>query len=276
VPFHRTTELSTKEVILEPYTVRVKADPPTVATLGERLLIVGMALGPPLILKFTGFELPTPGAGLVTHTCTVPAVAIAAASMDAVNCMELTNVVVRAVPPNVTNEAETKFVPFTVSVKAAPPATALSGEIVVIVGTGLPPLMVKFTGFEVPPPGEGLITFTSAVPPVAIAAAGMVAINCMELTNVMVNAVPPNWTIEAETKFVPFTVSLNAAPPATALVGEIVAIVGDPLGGGLLGGEGGLLKDGLVLHPARNKSLAIPKIPSPVISAALRFMMTPT
>jgi len=35
---------------------------------------------------------------------------MAAASMDAANCMELTNVVVRVVPPNVTNEAETKFV----------------------------------------------------------------------------------------------------------------------------------------------------------------------
>ena len=63
-PFQRTTELSTKESILEPYTVRVKAGPPTVATSGERPLIAGMGLAP-LILKFTGFELPPPGAGLV-------------------------------------------------------------------------------------------------------------------------------------------------------------------------------------------------------------------
>jgi len=105
----------------------------------------------------------------------------------------------------------------------------------------------------------------------AMAAAGMVTINCVELTNVMVSAVLPNWTIEAETKFVPFTVSVNAAPPAMALVGEIVATAGDPLGDGLLGGEGGLLNDGLglVLHPTRNKSLAIPKITSAVISAVL-------
>jgi hypothetical protein len=37
-------------------------------------------------------------------------------------------------------EAATKFVPLIVSVKAAPPATVLFGEIVVIVGVGLDPL----------------------------------------------------------------------------------------------------------------------------------------
>jgi hypothetical protein len=45
-------------------------------------------------------------------------------------------VVVRAVPPKLTIDAATKFVPFIVSVKAAPPGTALAGEIVVIVGVG--------------------------------------------------------------------------------------------------------------------------------------------
>jgi hypothetical protein len=252
LPLHRTTELATKEVKLEPPTVRVKAGPPTVATFGERPLIVGMGLGPPLILKFTEFELPPPSAGFVTNTCALTAVATAAASTDAVRLVELTNVVVRAVPPNVINEAGTKFVPLTVSVKAAPPATALFGEIRAIVGTGLPPLMVKFTEFEVPPPGAGLVTLTGAVPVVAMAAAGMVTINSVELTNVMVSAVLPNRTIEAETKFVPFTVSVNAAPPAMALVGEIVATAGDPLGDGLLDEEGELLNDGFEVHPARN------------------------
>jgi uncharacterized protein (DUF2236 family) len=57
--------------------------------------------------------------------------------MAAANCVALTNVVVHAVPPKFTIEAATKFVPLIVSVKAAPPATALFGEIVVIVGVGL-------------------------------------------------------------------------------------------------------------------------------------------
>jgi len=45
--------------------------------------------------------------------------------------------VVGAAPPKLTIEAATKFVPVIVSVKAVPPATALFGEIAVIVGVGL-------------------------------------------------------------------------------------------------------------------------------------------
>jgi hypothetical protein len=52
----------------------------------------------------------------------------------------LKTVVVTAVPPKLTIEAATKFVPLIVSVKAAPLAMTLFGEIVVIVGVGLDPL----------------------------------------------------------------------------------------------------------------------------------------
>jgi hypothetical protein len=48
--------------------------------------------------------------------------------------MELTNVVTGADPPKLTVEAATKFVPLIVSVKAASPATAVFGEIVLTVG----------------------------------------------------------------------------------------------------------------------------------------------
>jgi len=48
------------------------------------------------------------------------------------------------------------WVPVTVSVNAAPPSTALSGESDVIVGTGLGGgLTVKVSVAEVPPPGPG-------------------------------------------------------------------------------------------------------------------------
>jgi hypothetical protein len=40
----------------------------------------------------------------------------------------------------------------------------------------------------------------------------------------------PNFTVAPATKFVPFTVNVNAAPPAVALVGAIVVIVGTGLG----------------------------------------------
>ena len=145
-PFQRMTELGTKFV---PITAKVKACVPTGAQLGSRELIVGIWLVSLLMAKLTMLELPPPGAELVTITATVPAEAIAAAGMAAVNCVELTNVVVGVVPPKLTIEVARKFIPLTVSVKpAAVPTTALLGEIVVIVGTGLPPPAVE----AVPPP----------------------------------------------------------------------------------------------------------------------------
>jgi hypothetical protein len=54
--------------------------------------------------------------------------------MAAVSCVELRTVVAGVVPPKLTTEAATKFVPLTVSVKPAPPAVALLGEIEAIVG----------------------------------------------------------------------------------------------------------------------------------------------
>jgi hypothetical protein len=102
--------------------------------------------------KFTIFDVPPPDAGLVTITAAVPAEAMAAAGMATVNCEELTNVVVRAVPAKLTTEAETKFVPLTLSVKPdVPPATALVGEMVVIVGRGFPPLPVEAVFAVLPP-----------------------------------------------------------------------------------------------------------------------------
>jgi hypothetical protein len=105
--------------------------------------------------------------------------------------------------------------------------------------------MEKFTALEVPPPGAGLVTVTAGVPAEAMAAAGMAAVNCVELMNVVAGADAPKLTIEAATKFVPLIVSVKAAPPAAAPFGEIVVTVGvglDPPGGG--GGLlGGLLTD---------------------------------
>jgi hypothetical protein len=89
------------------------------------------------MVKLIALEAPPPGAGLVTVTAVVPVEAMVAAAMAAVNCVELTNVVASADPPKLTIEAATKFVPLIVNVKAAPPATLMFGEIVVIVGGGI-------------------------------------------------------------------------------------------------------------------------------------------
>jgi hypothetical protein len=95
--------------------------------------------------------------------------------------------------------------------------------------------MVKVDAFELPPPGAGLVTFTAGVPVEAMLAAGMAAVNCVELTKVVAGADPPKLTIEPATKFVPLIVSVKAAPPGTVQLGEIRLIVGvglDPLGVG--------------------------------------------
>jgi hypothetical protein len=92
--------------------------------------------------------------------------------------------------------------------------------------------MVKLIALEVPPPGPGLVTVTAGVPVEAMLAAGIAAVNWVELTNVVAGADPPKLTVEPATKFVPLIVSVKAAPPAAAVFGEIVVMVGvvlDPL-----------------------------------------------
>ena len=76
-----------------------------------------------------------------------------------VNCVELTKLAVWATLLYVTVEAETKFVPLMVRVCPAAPAVAEVGDKVPMAGTGL--FTVKFTEFDVPPPGAGLVTTTA-------------------------------------------------------------------------------------------------------------------
>ena len=64
-----TVDVVTKFV---PVIVSVSAAAPSVAELGERLVIVGTGL---FTVKLTGIEAPPPGAGLLTTTALIPAVA---------------------------------------------------------------------------------------------------------------------------------------------------------------------------------------------------------
>ena len=131
--------------------------------------------------------------------------------------------------------------------------------------------MVKVDVFELPPPGAGLVTVTAGVPVEAMLAAGMAAVNCVELTKVVAAANPPKLTIEVATKFIPLIVGTKAAAPGTVQLGEIEVIVGvelDPLD------TGGLIDDGLVPppHPARSRRLTIPPTASFLTRAASLFM----
>src|SRR5207249_10488864 len=78
------------------------------------------------------------------------------------------------------------------------------------------------------PPGVGLETVTETVPAVAIAAAVIWAVSWRWLTNVVVRLLPFQRMTEVIAKLFVFevAVSVNAAPPAVALVGEIELSVG--------------------------------------------------
>ena len=84
----------------DPFTASVKAAPPAVALEGESEVRAGTGLGTVvvLIVKASAFEVPPPGAGFTTVTCAVPAVAMSAAVMAAVNWLLVKNVVVRLDP----------------------------------------------------------------------------------------------------------------------------------------------------------------------------------
>jgi hypothetical protein len=75
------------------------------------------------------------------------------------------------------------------------------------------------------------------------------AVICVALTNVVVRGLPSHFTTELLRKFVPFTVRVNAVPPATALLGTRPLIVG----AGLLTAE--TLKETAALVPPPGSGL---------------------
>ena len=83
---------------------------------------------------------------------------------------------------------------------------------------------------EVSPPG--LDTVTEAVPTKAMSAAEISAVNCPEVRNVVGREFEFQFTTEPATKLEPFTVRVNAEPPAVALPGFSTLIAG--VGGALM------------------------------------------
>jgi hypothetical protein len=184
-----------------------------------------------VIVKFNEFDVPPPGVGFTTVIAAVPDAAMSAAVIAAVNCVELTNVVTRALPFHCATELLMKFVPVSVNVNAALPAPVDVGAITVSVGTGFAALMVNVSGFDVVPAGApngftppprftaGVNTVTEAEPTVAISAAVIAAVNCVALTKVVARLPPFHSTVEVLMKLLPLTVSMNDAPPAIAEFG---------------------------------------------------------
>jgi len=208
------------EVKFVPVTLSVNAAPPAVAELGLSAVIVGAG---GLMVNTLAAEVPPL---VVTVTLTVPAEAIIAAVTGAVTVVALLTVVVNEAVPHITVAPVTKFVPVTLSVNAAPPAVAELGLSAVMVGAG--GLMVNTLAVEVPPL---VVTVTFTVPAVAIIAAVTGAVTVVVLLAVVVSEAVPHITFAPEIKFVPVTVSVNAAPPAVAELGLSAVTVG---AGGLM------------------------------------------
>ena len=189
------------------------------------------------MLKVSALEVPPPGEPVNTVTEADPALVISLAKMLALSCVLDTKVVIRSTPFQRTVDAPfTNPVPFTVSVNAAPPAVAEDGFRLERVGTGLlGGLMVKVSALDVPPPGELVKTVTEAEPALAISLAEMLAVSCVLDTKVVVRSAPFQRTVDAPfTNPVPFTVSVNAAPPAVVEDGFKLVRVGTGLLGGLM------------------------------------------
>jgi hypothetical protein len=131
--------------------------------------------------------------------------------------------------PKFTIDPVMKFVPVSVSVTGCPKMPFV-GEIDVNVGTGFGALeIVNAKLAVVPPPGAALVTVTFAVPTAVMSVAKIAAVSCVALTNVVVREFPLNFTCDPFTYPVPFTVKVNAAPPAVAPFGLRDVIVGTGL-----------------------------------------------
>jgi hypothetical protein len=87
--------------------------------------------------------------------------------------------------------------------------------------------ILRFTAFDVPPPGPGFATVTSEIPGLVRKAAGMTALNCVELPEkIVVIAEPLSCTMDCWANPVPFTVSEVSPLPAVTVEGVMEVIAG--------------------------------------------------
>jgi len=220
-PSKLTTEDAVKPV---PVTVIVKVEAPIAFELGEMSDVVGAGL---FTVKVWALDVPPPGVVFVTVMLKVPAVVMSDDGIEAVTLEDETNDVVRGDPSKLTTDPETKPVPVTVIVKVEFPTVFESGEMELVVGTGL--FTVKVWAFEVPPPGVGLTTVIANVPPVTRSAVKTKAVTVEDDTKDVARGLPSNWTVEDATNPVPVTVMTKTGSPAVFVFGEIELVVGTGL-----------------------------------------------
>jgi hypothetical protein len=225
-PFQLMTSPSSKSV---PFTVRVS---PVGLQYGVLFAEVVDAESDVMVGRTIWNEIGVDGfaldAGLATATCAVPTEAISAAGTVAISWAGFSwvgpkYVVAKSVVTlpfvHCTTEHGRRFVPLTVKEKAAAPAVARVCEMETFVGVGGDEVeIVKGEGFERKPELDTVIEIGDALAK-AISEAGMAAVSCVELTNVVTSADvvaradcvagTVHSTTEPFTKFVPVTVRMT-------------------------------------------------------------------
>lgn len=204
------------EVKLVPLTVRVNAAPSARAVAGLRAVMVGAG---GLTTRFTPGDRPPI---VLTVMLDVPTPASRLAGTTAASCVELMYIVVSAFPFHMAAEATVKFDPLMVSVKAAPPATAMDGlRLSRAGGGGRRSVKSKAEEFPLRSLMEMLAVLT-----LALKAAGTTAVSCVSLTQFVASAIVPHITMEDAVKFAPLMVSMKSLPPANAEMGSNEVIDG--------------------------------------------------
>lgn len=177
-------------------------------------------------LKISELEVPPPGSGLTTFTADWLVITTSEEGITAINWVELTKVVGRLIPLNLTMDPATKLLPLTVKVKAALPAIIEAGDMLEMAGKGLFPVTVRVVLPEVPPPVPGLVTATLNVPAVAKSDAVSETFNWLLETKVVGLGEPLMVTCEVLSKLVPFTVMVEAVLPMGIDEDEMPVTVG--------------------------------------------------
>ena len=166
-----------------------------------------------MIEKSRAFDVRLPFCAVIVAS---PCTAIRVAATDAVIWFASTNVVDRAVPFQKTVVPAVNPPPFTVRLKAGPPAVADEGE---------RPLSTRGACVITNDSGVGEIwpgadTLTEAVPANAIRLAGIAAVSCVALPKVVDTAEPFHVTAVLAVNPEPFTVSVNPGLPDTTVAGD--------------------------------------------------------
>ena len=177
-------------------------------------------------VSVTAAEVPPPGAGSVTVTGSVAAVAASAAVTEKLRLVLDATEAGRETPLTETVAPAAKLEPVRVTVvEEAVPAVMVEGARTAAVGSGL--ATVRLAGREVPPPGAGSVTKTVRVPADTCSAGETGKLRLAGLAMVAARAVPLTETVAPETKPLPVRVTtVGDAVPAVMVAGAAAVMTG--------------------------------------------------